>query len=255
MKMKMLHDTKLMFIRNMQHTLRSPVFVFASMFQPLMYLLLFMPLLKGLGAVPGFSQGITVDVFIPGLLVLQALFGTAFVGFSLIDDIRSGVIERFLVSPVNRPAILLGRVLRDAVVLLLQCILITLVAIPFGLSVNIYGFSLSLLLYALIGITMASISYGFALIFKVEDSLAPTLNTITLPLSLLSGIILPLAFAPLWLQDLAKINPFSYSVNAARALFAGNFHSLGILEGFVVIIVLAILVFLWALRSLEKMAA
>src|SRR5208337_1444191 len=158
--MKMLHDTKLMFIRNMQHTLRSPIFVFVSMFQPLMYLLLFMPLLNGLAGAPGLPPGKTVDVFIPGLLVMQALFGTAFVGFSLIDDIRTGVIERFLVTPVKRPAILLGRILRDAVILLFQCILITLVAIPFGLSVNGGGFLLSLLLYTLIGVTMASVSYG-----------------------------------------------------------------------------------------------
>ena len=82
--MKLAHDTKLMFVRNMQHTLRSPIFVFVSMFQPLMYLLLFMPLLNGLNGVPGLPSGKTVDVFIPGLLVLQALFGTAFVGFSLI---------------------------------------------------------------------------------------------------------------------------------------------------------------------------
>ncbi|HTY74048.1 MAG TPA: ABC transporter permease [Candidatus Nanoarchaeia archaeon] len=253
--MTLLRDTKLMFIRNMQHTLRSPVFVFVSMFQPLMYLLLFMPLLNGLGGVPGLPSGKTVDVFIPGLLVLQALFGTAFVGFSLIDDIRSGVIERFLVTPVKRPAILLGRVLRDAVVLILQCVLITLVAIPFGLSVNIYGFLLSLILYALIGITMASISYGFALIYKIEDALAPTLNTITLPVSLLSGIILPLALAPLWLQDLAKINPFSYAVNATRDLFAGSLQNLAIVEGFVVIGVLAVVVFSWGVRSLKKMAS
>jgi ABC-2 type transport system permease protein len=244
-----------MFVRNMQHTIRSPVFVFASMFQPLMYLVLFMPLLNGLGSVPGLPAGKTVDVFIPGLLVLEAIFGTAFVGFSLIDDIRSGVIERFLVTPVTRSAILLGRVLRDAVVLIAQCILITLVAIPFGLNINGFGFLLSLVLYALIGISMASISYGFALIFKIEDALAPTLNTITLPLSLLSGIILPLALAPIWLQDLSKINPFSYAVDATRALFAGDFSNVGIVEGFVVIIALAILVFMWGLRSLNKMAA
>ncbi len=146
---------------------------------------------------------------------------------------------------MKRPAILLGRVLRDAIVLLIQCVLITLVAVPFGLSVNVGGFLLSLLLYALIGVTMASVSYGFALIYKIEDSLAPTLNTITLPVSLLSGIILPLALAPIWLQDLTKINPFSYAVDATRALFAGNFQSVGIVEGFVVIGVLAILVFLW----------
>jgi ABC-2 type transport system permease protein len=253
--MKFLHDTRLMFVRNMQHTIRSPVFVFASLFQPLMYLLLFMPLLDGLGSVPGLPAGKTVDVFIPGLLVLEAIFGTAFVGFSLIDDIRAGVIERFLVTPVTRSAILLGRVLRDAVVLIAQCVLITIVAIPFGLTVNGYGFLLSLLLYALIGISMASISYGFALIFKIEDALAPTLNILTLPLSLLSGIILPLALAPVWLQDLSKINPFSYAVDATRALFAGDFSNVGILEGFVAIAVLTVLVFLWGLRSLNKMAA
>jgi ABC-2 type transport system permease protein len=129
------------------------------------------------------------------------------------------------------------------------------VAIPFGLSVNIYGFLLSLLLYALIGITMASISYGFALIYKIEDALAPTLNTITLPVSLLSGIILPLALAPLWLQDLAKINPFSYAVNATRDLFAGNLQNIAIPEGFIVIGVLAIIVFFWGVSSLKKMAS
>ena len=253
--MKFLHDARLMFVRNMQHTLRSPVFVFVSMFQPLMYLILFMPLLNGLGSVPGLPAGKTVDVFIPGLLVLQALFGAAFVGFSLIDDIRTGVIERFLVTPVSRSSILLGRVLRDALILVFQCVLITLVAIPFGLSVNVYGFLLSLVLYALIGITMASISYGFALIYKIEDPLAPTLNTITLPVSLLSGIILPLALAPLWLQDISKVNPFSYAVNASRALFAGSFQNIAIVEGFVVIGVLAIIVFFWGLNSLNKMAS
>jgi ABC-2 type transport system permease protein len=252
--MKLLNDTKLMFQNNMRHTIKSPVFILVSMFQPLMYLILYMPLLSGLGNAPGLTGGNTANVFIPGLLVMQAIFGCAFVGFALIDDIRSGVIQRYLVTPVSRSSILLGRVLRDAVILLAQCILITLVAIPFGLTVNAGGFLLSLLLYALIGITMSCISYGFALIYKVEDSLAPTMNTITLPISLLSGIILPLALAPLWLQYLAKVNPFSYGVDAARDLFAGNFQSIGILEGFIVSGVLAVVVFYWGLNSLKKMA-
>jgi len=251
--MKLLRETKLMFIRNLRTTLRNPIFIFVSLFQPLLYLFLFMPLLKDLGGVPGLPAGKTVQIFIPGLLVMMALFGSAFVGFNLIDDIRTGVIERFLVTPVKRSAILLGRVLRDAVVLLAQCVLITLVALFFGLSVNIGGFLLSLLLYAMIAITMASMSYSFALIYKSEDSLAPTLNTITLPVSLLSGIFLPLALAPLWLQDLAKANPFSYAVNGSRALFAGNFQSLDIVRGFVIIFLLMSVIFWWALRSLKKM--
>ena len=251
--MKLLRGIQLMFIRNMRQTLRSPIFVFVSLFQPLLYLFLFMPLLNGLGGVPGLPAGKTVQIFIPGLLVMMALFGSAFVGFNLIDDIRSGVIERFLVTPVNRSAILLGRVLRDAVVLLTQCVLITLVAIPLGLSVNVGGFLLSLVLYAMVSITMASMSYSFALIYRIEDPLAPTLNTITLPLSLLSGIMLPLALAPLWLQDLAKANPFSYAVNASRALFAGGFHSVDIIKGFVIVFLLMSVVFWWSLNSLRKL--
>jgi len=245
-----------MFMTNMQHTLRSPVFIFVNLFQPLMYLILYMPLLSGLSSMPGFSGGSTANVFIPGLLVMQAIFGCAFVGFPLIDDIRSGVIQRYLVTPVSRSAILLGKVLRDVVVLLAQCLLITLVATvtPFGLTVNPAGFLLSLLLYALIGTIMSCLSYSFALIYKVEDALAPTMNTITLPVSLLSGIFLPLALAPLWLQYLSKVNPFSYGVDATRDLFVGNFQSVGIIEGFIITGVIAAVVFYWSLHSLKKMA-
>jgi ABC-2 type transport system permease protein len=220
-----------------------------------MYLILYMPLLGGLGSVPGFTDGNTANVFIPGLLVMQAIFGCAFVGFPLIDDIRSGVIQRYLVTPVSRSAIMLGKVLRDVAVLLAQCILITVAAIPFGLTINIAGFLLSLVIYALIGVIMSCISYSFALIYKVEDSLAPTMNTITLPVALLSGIFLPLALAPLWLQYLAKVNPFSYGVNATRDLFVGNFQSIGILEGYIITGVIAIVAFYWSLHSLKKMAA
>jgi ABC-2 type transport system permease protein len=250
--MKLLREIKLMFIRNLRQTLRSPIFIFVSLFQPLLYLFLFMPLLQNLGGVPGLPAGKTVQIFIPGLLVMMALFGSAFVGFNLIDDIKSGVIERFLVTPVHRSAILLGRVLRDAIVLIIQCILITLVALPFGLTVSFGGFLISLILYAMVAITMASISYSFALIYRTEDPLAPTLNTITLPIFLMSGIMLPLALAPLWLQDAAKVNPFYYAVSASRALFAGNFMSLDILGGFLVMFILMSLVFWWSLSSLRK---
>lgn len=54
---------------------------------------------------------------VPALLVQLALFGTAFVGFGLIAEYRSRVIERMRVTPVSRIALLLGRSLRDVVVL------------------------------------------------------------------------------------------------------------------------------------------
>ena len=252
--MKLLNDIILMYGRNMSHTLRNPIYVFVSLFQPVLYLFLFMPLLENLGGVPGLPAGETVQVFIPGLLVMLALFGSAFVGFNIIDDIRNGVIERFLVTPVSRSAILLGMVLKDVTVFLAQCILITLIAVPFGLKLDVLGFLLALPLYAMIAVTMASMSYSFGLIYKIEDNLAPTLNLITLPVSLLSGIILPLALAPTWLKDLAKLNPFSYAVDASRLLFTGNYGNVEILEGYAIITLLALAMFWWSTKSLGKMA-
>jgi ABC-2 type transport system permease protein len=252
--MKILRETKLMLARSLVHAIRNPIWLFLNLFQPILYLVLFMPLLEGLGGVPGLPEGKTVQVFIPGLLVMLAMFGSAFVGFGLVDEIRTGVIERFLVTPVSRFAIMAGRVIKDVIVLLAQCLLITLFSIPFGLTVDIGGFLISLLLYAFIAIAMASMSYAFALIYKSEDTLSTTLNSIALPVSLLSGIMLPMVLAPLWLQTLAMANPFSYAVNASRALFAGHPGSPEVWLGFAVIIALAALLYVWAVRSLKKMA-
>ena len=101
-----------------------------------LYLLLFAPLLQGLGNVPGFPTGGAYAVFTPGLLVMIALFGTAYAGFGLVDQIRAGVVERLLVTPASRLAILLGYVARDVVVLLVQSCVIIAIALPMGLSVS-----------------------------------------------------------------------------------------------------------------------
>jgi ABC-2 type transport system permease protein len=252
--MKKLREVTLFYKRNLKQTLRNPIWSLVTIFQPLLYLLLFMPLLKNLGGAPGLPLGETEKIFVPGLLVMLAFFGSAFVGFGLIDEIRSGVLERFLVSPASRGAILWGRVFRDTTILLFQCVLITIISIPMGLIANFLGFFLSLFLYALIAISMSSMSYAFALIYKSEDELAPTLNVIVLPISLLSGIFLPLVLAPRWIQMIAKLNPFSYAVNASRELFIGNFFSLDVFYGFFAMSILSFWIFVWAYTALKRMA-
>ena len=155
----------------------------------------------------------------PGLLIQLGLFGAGFVGFGLIAEVRYGVIERLRVTPVSRLALLLGRALRDVVVLLIQAVLLVACAIPFGLHVNLVGLAVMLGLLVLLGLLMVSVSYALALWLGNEDSLAPLLNTITLPLLLLSAVLLPLSLAPGWLQVAALLNPLSHAVEAARALF------------------------------------
>ena len=71
----------------------------------------------------------------------------------------------------------------------------------------------------LLGVALASLSYAAGLWLKSEDALAPLLNMVSVPVLLLSGILLPMTLAPTWLLRLSQANPFSYVVDGARAAF------------------------------------
>ena len=92
--MKLVRDTWLIFQRSLMLTLRNPVWVFVGLTQPVFFLVLFGPLLKGVAMVGGGSGENAYNVFVPGLLIQLAFFGTLFVGFGLIAELRAGVIER-----------------------------------------------------------------------------------------------------------------------------------------------------------------
>ena len=122
--MKLLRDTWLMFVRYFLIFIGNPAWVIIGVIQPVLYLLLFAPLLKSLVHIPGFPPGGAYNVFVPGLLIQLGLFGASGVGFGLIDELRSGVIERFRVTPVSRLALLLGRAGRDLLTLIIQSIIL-----------------------------------------------------------------------------------------------------------------------------------
>src|SRR4029077_1660077 len=245
-----LRDTSLIFQRQMQLLLRNPVWIFVGVFQPVMYLLLFAPLLKP--ALQVSSNAAAYEIFVPGLLVLLAIFGGLFQGFGLIAELRAGVIERSRVTPISRLAMLLGRALRDVVSLIAQAIIIALLALAFGLRVQLGYLLLAYLMLALIAMMTSSVSYAVALKVKSEDALAPLMNTVAQPILLLSGILLPLAFAPLWLRRVANWNPFSWAVDGTRALFAGDLGNDRIWEGLLIVGVLAVLSVFWAAREFSR---
>lgn len=250
--MKFIRDTMLIFASNVKTTLRNPVWVIMGLFQPVCYLLLFAPLLNSVLGVSGFPPGGELQVFLPGLLIFMGILGAAYVGFGLIADLRSGLIERLRVTPVSRLALLFGRALRDVLFLLAQSVLLILVASLLGLQVNPVGGIMTLGLLAVVGLFTSACSYALALALKNENALAPTLNFFALPLLLLSGIILPLTLAPRWLRNIATLNPFAHAVNAARALFNGNIGDAVVWRGFAVMTVLAALALWWAARSFRQ---
>jgi ABC-2 type transport system permease protein len=253
---KLLRDTWLIYSRQTLLQVRQPVWVFVGIFQPVMYLLLFAPLLK-----PALSPlGVTTDeqayrIFVPGLLVLLAIFGGLFQGFGLIAELRAGIIERSRVTPISRLALLLGRSLRDATTLIVQAGIITVLALFFGLRAQLGYLLLAYLMLALIALMTSSLSYGVALKVRSEDALAPLMNTVAVPVFLLSGILLPISRdfgAPGWLVAVAKINPFSWAVDGVRALFAGDVGADRVWQGLLISAVLTVLSVAWAARLFAR---
>ncbi len=249
--MQTLLETWLIFRRSLILTLRQPVWLLMGIFQPILYLVLFGPLLEG--AVTQAGTGVNAfDWFVPGMLVMVAVFGAAFVGFGLIAEVRNGVIERMRVTPMSRTAMLLGRSLRDATLLLMQAVIMIVIAIPFGITIDPAGLAVSLVLIGLVGLAMAPLSYSVALVLKSEDAFAPVVQLVALPLLLLSGIFLPLQLAPDWIQTLADLNPVSYAVDAVRAAFNGMWDDPAIVVGSTVTIVIAVVAVWTASRAFSR---
>lgn len=235
-------DTLLIFQRQLRLSLRNPAWVIIGLIQPVLYLAFFGPLLTKVAGsgVPGFPGGNAYSFFVPGLLIQLGLFGAAFVGFTIIADWRYGVIERLRVTPASRLAILTGRLLRDALTLLVQAVVLILAGLAFGMRAPVGGVLIGLGFIALVAISLAAVSYTVGLLTKSEDVLAPAINMVVVPLMLLSGIMLPMTMGPGWLQGIARVTPFRYIIDAMREAFRGHYLNTVMLEGVLVAIGLAV---------------
>ena len=251
----LLRDTYILTKNELIVTARNPFWIFFGLFQPVVYLLLFAPFLKGVASAPGFPAQNAIQFFAPGLLILNALFNAAFAGFGLLDKMQSGFVERLRVTPISRLSLVLGMVLVTSLELVVQSLILVGVALFFGLAVNVMGMMLVIVLLLLIGITMASISYAIALIVKDGGVLAGVTNFFTLPLLLLSGTMLPTEFAPRLLQNMCKADPFKYAVDAARALMNGSLADPSIVIAFAVFAVLATLATGWFIKTMREAVA
>jgi ABC-2 type transport system permease protein len=246
---KILRDTWLIYQRQLLLVARSPVWIAIGLIQPIVYLLLFAPLLKvALAPMGATTYRDAYRIYVPGLLAALAIFGGLATGFTLLGELRAGVIERFRVTPVSRLALLLGRALRETTTLVVQAIVITVFALPLGLTVAPANLLLAFVLFTLISLMSAAIAYGITMAIRSDAALAPLVNTISQPVALLSGVLLPIALAPHWLRAVAAWNPFYWAVNGMRALFEGHPGDSSVWQGLIIIAVLTVAAVGWSAR-------
>lgn len=248
-----IHDTRVVVWRELLPILHEPWGLFFTMIQPVIFLGLFGPLLSGVPTVPG--EDSVWQWFVPGILVMLVLMATSFTGFNLLMEMQTGSHERLMVTPMSRSSMIVGRALKEVVPLGAQALLIVLVMIPFGFELYPLGAVAGLGILCLLGIGLGALSFALALVVYGQDWIFWTVQqTLVFPLTVLSGVFLPIESGPGWMKTAAQINPITHIVEAERLLFAGEFGDSTVLVGFLAAVGFAA-VGLWVGTTVIRRAA
>jgi ABC-2 type transport system permease protein len=212
--------TAVLFEREVRAKLRTPWPYVESLADPLLLLLLFAPLAGAVVAAPAGAS--TMQWFVPGLLVIMAFSTSAFIGAGIQEERAAGSLERLLVTPASRVSLLAGRVLRVVVTVLVQALIIVLATAPLGLRVPPAGALLAAVELAALAAGLAFLSLGVGVALGSAYAFWGVLTLAYTPVIVTSGALLPMSVAPDWLFAVSRINPMAHTVDAQRALFAGN---------------------------------
>ncbi|MBP2321042.1 ABC-2 type transport system permease protein [Kibdelosporangium banguiense] len=245
--MKFFRDTAIVFTREFAPALREPVGLIFAMGQPLLFLFLFGSLLAGTPGMGGWQW------FVPGILVMMCLFGPMGAGHSLLAELGGGSLERMLVTPLSRTAMLIGRTAKESIVLLAQAVLIIGLAMTLGLRLYPAGVLLALVMLTVFGIGLSALSFVLAIKSQPSGNLFWIVTqTLMFPVILLSGVLLPMDSGPAWLRVAGAVNPVSYIVDAQRALFSGGLADISVLYGTIAALVIAVSGLLLGTRVMRR---
>ena len=204
--------------RYLRGFLRQPGYVVFTLVQPVIWLFLFGELFRRIVEIPGFSTSSYIAFLTPGIVVMTALSSTGWSGMSYVIDMERGVMNRFLVSPVRRSALIGGELVYQAGMTLLQSLIIlglgSLAGARFdGGILSIVAFLVGTML---LGTTFASYSNALALLLRTQNSVIGAVNFVVLPLTFLSSTLMPVNLMPQWMQEVVKYNPVNWAVEVGR---------------------------------------
>ncbi|MCX5991502.1 MAG: ABC transporter permease [Chloroflexi bacterium] len=223
--MNALSDTWQIVLRDLRARIRMPVFIFMTLFQPILWLVLFSQIFTklggGVGGISVWGPGVSyLQGFAPAVIVMTVLFGSAFAGFGTLMDIDAGIMAKMLATPVNRVSIITGRVTATVVVGIVQALVVFVVAAIMGVHVKtgLPGMLFVFLLVALLGMGFAAFSNGLALLLRRQETVMAVVNLFTMPLMFMSTMMMPPQGLPPWLNDVRHYNPVDYAIVGVRDL-------------------------------------
>ncbi len=219
--MNSLQQTLTLAWRSLLQLRRNPWELMDFSIQPILFLLLFLYVFGG--AVAG-STAAYLDFILPGVIVMNLVFVTVYVGHGLNTDLTRGVFDRFRALPIARWAPLAGRILAD-MVKQAWCVLLLLVVgflLGFRLGAPVNGVLVMLALLLVFAFAMSWLMVLVGVIARDPEHVQLFGFTALFPVTFLSNVFVPLDTLPPIVRSVVAANPVSLLAEASRGLLSGG---------------------------------
>ena len=205
--------------RKLHAVLRQPAFIAVGLVQPVIWLFLFGQLFRRVIDIPGFGAGGSyLDYLIPGIVAMNAMNGNMWAGMNAMEEIDRGTLNRFLVSPARRVALMNANVAEQAVTTIIQTIIILGLGLAGGARYpgGVLGAVIVAVASILIGNVFGALSNTVGMLVRQREAIIGINVFFMLPLTFLSSAFLPATLMPGWMQGIASCNPLNWAVQAGR---------------------------------------
>ena len=252
--MTLLYDTQSLLVRNLTKLFRNPILFGTVLIEPLILFLVFSQVFQKFSAFLPDSSGGYLAYLLPGIVIMGAMVSSPQSGVSLANDLNSGFLSKMLVTPAARPAILLGRLLTDVLVVVAQSVITIVVAIAMGVTIatGLPGVFLILLTVAFFELALSGIFLAVGMKTRKTETLSALSGFLYLPMIFLSSAMFPVSFLPSWAQTVSKYNPVTYVSDVTRELVQGGLTLSMFASAYVLIGIIAIVTFAVTLYQFRK---
>lgn len=210
--------------RRLSALLKQPAFVAISLVQPAIWLLLFGALFRRVIELPGFGTASYLDYLVPGVVVMNAVSANMWAGMGAIEEIDRGTLDRFLVAPVSRAAIVDARIAEQAVTTVLQSAIIVLLGWAAGAHYagGVAGALVLVAASVLLGLVFAALSTLLGMTVRQRESIIGMSVFLLLPLTFLSPAFMARDLMPGWIRGISAANPLTWAIEAGRGALGGH---------------------------------
>jgi ABC-2 type transport system permease protein len=243
--------------RSVVTTLRQPAALVPAIVFPLMFMAVTTAGADRAALIPGFPARSYLDFYLAGALVNGTLLGGIGAGTALAVDIEQGFVRRLLLTPMQRPAVLIGHVSGSMLVGFIQGVVILGAGIAAGARVRagVAGALLVIALAMLVSLAFSSIG-AFVAARTGSSEATQSVFPLFFVVMIFSSYFMPRSFIGVpWFRFIATYNPVTYMIEAMRSLITHGWDARALGLGFAAVFGLAAVGFGGAASSLRTRLA